>query len=46
MIKVIGHNYCKNINEFFAGKKQVDDDEDEIQIKAKIFFTNCYKRNK
>lgn len=46
MIKVIGHNYCKNINKILAGKKQVDDDEDEIQIKAKKFFTNCYKRNK
>lgn len=45
VIRCLVFNYCKNINKILAGKKQVDDDEDHMQIKAKK-LNKCIKRHR
>lgn len=44
VIRFLIFNYCKNLNRILIGKKPVDDDEDVMQRKAKIYFNKCFKR--
>ncbi|CAH2989328.1 unnamed protein product [Chilo suppressalis] len=39
-------NYCKDINRILSGRKLVDDEEDNMQMKAKKYQNKCFKRKK
>ncbi|KAH9633174.1 hypothetical protein HF086_013797 [Spodoptera exigua] len=45
VIRFIIFNYCKNINIILAGRKDVDDDENKLQVKAKK-LSEYYRKNK
>ncbi|KAL0820225.1 hypothetical protein ABMA28_006146 [Loxostege sticticalis] len=45
VIRCFLFNYCKMINSISSGKRQVDDEDDEIQMKAKK-INRCLKRHK
>lgn len=44
VIRCLVYNYCKNINKILAGRREIDDDEDVFQVKAKKFHSKCFKR--
>lgn len=39
-------NYCKSINKILAGRRDIDDESDHFQSKAKKFRSKCFKRKK
>lgn len=46
VIRFLNFNYCKVINKILSGRRQVDDEEDKVQIKAKKYQSKCFKRKK
>lgn len=38
------YTYCKNVNKIIIGKRDVDDENDNIQILAKTYFNKCRKK--
>ncbi|CAH2100788.1 unnamed protein product [Euphydryas editha] len=44
VIRFMTFNYCKVINKILSGRRQVDDEDDKVQMKPKKYNTKCFKK--